>query len=332
MPTTRAAAKSPANFAQDLDRDLLRTLFALLDGRSLQHALQTCKNWASMAKDDGLWKARVEREWPELCGSAPAPGLASSVSVHRARYLTLWRAENISTLSADAAPNLFALTELNSQYEFVVHVKDSSGEILASGSGPVELTSGEGRAGDAMGGGEFEVDNTLHFTAAFHPHPLCLPSSLLADSRNGENMVHVNLSVQVRRRSDAKVSPFLTCTIDHYCFQGDGFEYGFLTGVGIGSVVRRGYGSNQRRPLPWVGLIKHALPYAPADGHMEGELSAEFNEDGLAEDLDEIPPFDKIRLKFEKRACLGDGPWAPAFTTPLTLADMPDILASLTWA
>ena len=105
-----------------------------------------------------------------------------------------------------------------------------------------------------------------------------------------------------------------------------------FAGVGIGSVVRRGYGSNQRRPLPWVGLIKHALPYAPADGHMEGELSAEFNEDGLAEDLDEIPPFDKIRLKFEKRACLGDGPWAPAFTTPLTLADMPDILASLTWA
>jgi hypothetical protein len=72
MPTTRAAAKSPANFAQDLDRDLLRTLFALLDGRSLQHALQTCKNWASMAKDDGLWKARWSGSGPSSV-AAPRP-------------------------------------------------------------------------------------------------------------------------------------------------------------------------------------------------------------------------------------------------------------------
>ena len=314
------SANSPGD---TLDHDLLRCVFSFLDARSLQQAFLVCKSWAGLADDEVLWKALMQSEWPELATSTCAP------SAVRHRFLSLWRAENMALAGINA--DTFTLEQLNEAYTFIVSVKDAGRRLLGSGGGAVRLTTSQAHAGAAMGGGEYDVDNAILFTCAFKEcQPLCLPNGILSERDD----TYVEVYVHVRRVHDEAVAHLLTCTIDHYTFQ-DSFEYGFLTGVGVGPVRRRGYAENMRTGVPWTHLITHALHDAPSDGKVTGEIEttyAEGQEVGEEYDYESVPGLGEVRLKFAKNAVLGqEGPFAPAFETPLTLPDMPAILASLDW-
>lgn len=313
-----------------LDNDTVRLIFKhVLGGADLQAALCTCKRWAAMANDEGLWRSRVLDEWAGLP--------TTSVSSWKSRYLTLWRAENSPPPPTDDDPDAFTLDVLNDAYEFVVHVK-CSGQLLATGTAPVELTSVEAYAGEAMGGAGANRHNGVAFMAGFES-PFHLPSGLFDEiDHNADPPVlkmdrsRLDFCIHVMRKADAKVAHFLTCSLVQPAYlDGDGqMSYGQAELVGVGAVHLRWRSVLARAPPSWQPLMKHALLEGPADGEMNGEVEIQHANDDI--DADESHcPVTSIKLIVGKCTSFGEGPWAPEFRTPLTLPDMPSILAALSW-
>ena len=341
---------APSPFLE-LDQDTLRFVLKSLDGVSLQRAFQTCTSWAVMASDDELWRGLVEQEWPLL----PRSGTVS----WRKRYVTLWRAEHHGPEAADAKADVCTLSALNSDYDFLFHIKHSNGTLLATARCcPVELTEDYAEAGECCGMGEggSRINDALLLSAKFS-EGLHLPRDVFASPHRcsqalGDEPVQeplwAGVTIHVSRKSDDKVAHLLTGNLDHYTFQ-DAWRYGGqLNGPGVGSLlINNGYSSVRSSPL-WAPSVQHALIRAPVDGTMEMNLQVELmspGEEGEGEDTSGTeedqwpdqndctpPPFFAMRLKFTKHSCFGDGPFAPTFRTPLTLPDMPHILASLSWA
>jgi len=340
MSTAAAAPPFP-----ELDQDTLRCVFSKIsDAQSLQQALRTCTNWAAMANDEALWQVLVQQEWPLLL---PAPNPPS----WRARYLSLWRAEYSRSDVRESVAERFTLSTLNASYEFLVHIKHSKGPLLATARcSPVELTVGYTEACDICSQGEHgsQVDDTILLTARF-PEGLCLPRDIFADNVPDDCLCWAGLSIHVARKADGKVAHFLTGNFDHYTFQ-DAWKYGGeLNSPGVGPpLFFHRYGSGRRNPL-WAPFVKHAMVglggTPPADGTMKMELEVELETSGEGDEEDEEgrwpdqddytpPAFFALHLKFTKFSTpMGDmGPFSPAFNTPLTLRDMPDLLDSLSWA
>jgi hypothetical protein len=328
---------------QALDRDALRCVFKLLDMVSLGRVFQTCTACAAMAEDEDLFRALAESTWPGF------PMVRDNVS-WKARCVALWRAETEGP-TASSTPDM-DLSHLNDAYELIVHVRRASsptsnvvdatpGALLAVAKATIELTQSEVCAGPGMGEGFLHMaDNVVSIIAMFED-TLHIPEDIL-DGKYAERqeMRWADVSIHVARKSDDRVAHLVTGCIDHYSFQGDGFDYGNLHGVGVGRlVINDGYRA-ERTSVPWASLITKAHMDAPANGSLEGEieLDLDYPEAANANDedphfLDSPPPVRALRMKFAKGATsLGEGPWAPCFSTPLTLPDMPGILNVLKWA
>ena len=311
-----------------LDHDTLRTIFTSLSAIDFQAALRTCKQWSALSTDAATWHARVLNEWSGL----PTAGVNS----WKDRYLSLWRAENnpppVDTEDVDE----FTVTKLNGAYDFVVHVKDASGKLIATGTAPVALTEVEAYAGEAMGGEGPNQDDGIRICAAFET-AFDLPSGLSAEYDYIEpplvmDLVRIDMHIHVARKCDGKVAHFLTCGLVQPAYldsSGDGSWFGEIDAIGVGAVYNR-WSKQARAPPSWLPLMKHALPEGPADGLMNGEIEVGADDPF---NVDEQPKSIKsIKFTFGKSTCLGEGPWAPCFRTSLTLRDMPGILAALRWA
>ena len=103
---------------------------------------------------------------------------------------------------------------------------------------------------------------------------------------------------------------------------------GQLEAVGVGAPFLRWDHRLQRAHPSW-----HALLEAPADGEMLGWIEEIISITVADPDVDYEESWPScirsIKFTFGKSTHFGQGPFGAAFRTPLTLPDMPAILASL---
>lgn len=327
----RTRSRANALTIAAIDHDALRTVFKHLSAADLQAALRSCKQWSALATDDALWRGRTLNEWPGLLAmNAPVSKWA-----WKERYMSLWRAENAAPPD-EGEDEALTLAALNEAYEFVVHVKDAAGQLIATGTAPVELTDVEAYAGPVMGGNGANCGDGVQICANF-PTAFSLPSGLFDYMRPAEPMddlVRLDMHVHVARKADGKVAHFFSASLTRHCNLDEcvnGSYVGGLDAIGVGSAFP--HWRQLRRALPsWLPLMKHALPEFPEGGTMDvecmgGEMFVEsVRDDGTPED--DIGRIESIKLAIGKTACFGQDPFAPCFRTSLTLPDMPGILAS----